>query len=224
MIENNIKIIREKISKVCSECNRNSKDIKLVAVSKQKPIESILEAQDAGLNDFGENRAQEFKEKSSYSPDDINWHFIGHLQKNKVKDVVKNAYLIHSVDSRRLAEEIDKRAGNIGKIQNILLEVNTSGEESKFGLRDENDVFELAEYCANLPNIRLQGLMTMAPWTNDEELIQKSFASLRNIFIKLKNMGFSLTELSMGMTNDYETAIKEGATILRIGTAIFGTR
>ena len=224
MIAANVKKIKEKISHVCRECGRNPDEIKLVAVSKQNPIESILEALKVGVHDFGENRAQEFKEKSLDSPEEIVWHFIGHLQKNKVKDVIKKANLIHSVDSIRLADEINKRAGNLDKVQNILLEVNTSGEESKFGLRNEKEISELAEYCNNLSNVNLSGLMTMAPWTEDEDIIRNSFASLRNIFIKLNSAGFNLTELSMGMTNDYDIAIKEGATILRIGTAIFGKR
>lgn len=222
MISENITYIRNKISNVCKECGRNPDEIKLVAVSKQNPIEVIFEALKLGIRDFGENRAQEFKEKSADTSQEMVWHFIGHLQKNKVKDVIKRADLIHSVDSMGLADEINKRAGNITKVQNILLEVNTSGEESKFGLKNENTVFELAQHCKNLTNIKLTGLMTMAPWTENRIIIRQSFVSLRNIFIKLNDNGFDLTELSMGMTNDYDIAIQEGATILRIGTAIFG--
>ena len=176
------------------------------------------------LNDFGENKAQELKSKYPRCPSDINWHFIGHLQTNKVKDVVPIVSLIHSVDSIKLAKEIDKRAQKNNKIQNILLEINTSGEESKYGLQNYEQIFELAEFCKDLPGVKLLGLMTMAPFTDDSIMIRKSFGSLNNIFRKLNDEGFELKELSMGMTNDFEIAIEEGSTMVRIGTAIFGSR
>lgn len=196
----------------------------MVAVSKHNPVESIIEAVEIGTLDFGENRAPELKEKFEICSKEIKWHFIGHLQTNKVKDVVPTAHLIHSVESIKLAKEIDKRAANIDKVQKILLEVNTSGEESKFGMKIDDEVYNLAKYCKELENIELVGLMTMAPYTNDENIVRNSFRSLKDIFTKLNNDGFNLVELSMGMTNDFEVGIEEGATILRIGTAIFGSR
>lgn len=224
MIKENISDIQNQISKKCLECNREIDGITMVAVSKQNPVESILEAVEIGILDFGENRAPELKEKFEICSKEVKWHFIGHLQTNKVKDVVPTAHLIHSVDSIKLAKEIDKRAANIDKVQKILLEINTSGEESKFGITVDDEVYNLAKYCTELENIELVGLMTMAPYTNDENIVRNSFRSLKDIFIKLNNDGFNLVELSMGMTNDFEIAIEEGATILRIGTAIFGSR
>lgn len=224
MIKENISDIQNQISKKCLECNREIDGITMVAVSKQNPVESILEAVEIGILDFGENRAPELKEKFEICSKEVKWHFIGHLQTNKVKDVVPTAHLIHSVDSIKLAKEIDKRAANIDKVQKILLEINTSGEETKFGMKVHDEVYNLAKYCTELENIELVGLMTMAPYTNDENIVRNSFRSLKDIFIKLNNDGFNLVELSMGMTNDFEIAIEEGATILRIGTAIFGSR
>jgi len=224
MLEKNIQIIRQKISNKCSEVGRNINEISLVAVSKRKPIETIIEAEKFGIVDFGENKSLELKNKSQVCSDNINWHFIGHLQSNKVKDVVPVAHLIHSIDSIKLAVEIDKRARNINKVQNILLEVNTSGEETKFGLNTLDQIYDLAKYCKEAANLKLLGLMTMAPYSDDQNLIRNSFKALKDIFIKLNSDGFELIELSMGMTNDFEIAIEEGATILRIGTAIFGSR
>lgn len=221
MIENNVNRVRKIIEETCSKVNRNVEEITLIAVSKQKPFEQIVETNSFGIKDFGENKAKELKQKAENSQLEINWHFIGHLQTNKVKDVVPSTTLIHSVDSIKLAEEINKRAGNINKVQKILLEVNTSGEDAKFGLTEFTEVQNLAEHCKSLENISLVGLMTMAPFTSNENIVRNSFKSLKNIFGKLNSSGFELTELSMGMTNDYQIAIEEGATILRIGTAIF---
>lgn len=224
MIEENINIVRQKIENACQKSGRNSSEIKLIAVSKNHPVESILDAYNFRINNFGENKAQELKAKSEEIDEEIAWHFIGHLQTNKVKYVIKSAEYIHSVDSLKVASEISKRAASVGKKQKIFLEVNTSGEESKFGLQNINKIFELSEECANLKNIILCGLMTMAPYTEDEAVIRKSFSELREIEEKLNSSGFNLTELSMGMTNDYEIAIEEGATMVRVGTAIFGER
>lgn len=221
MIENNLDRVRKIIDETCLNVNRVSENITLIAVSKQRPFEQIIQISNYGINDFGENKAKELKEKAENSKLNINWHFIGHLQRNKVKDVVPYATLIHSVDSTKLVDEINKRAHNINKIQKILIEVNTSGEESKFGLTEITAITNLVKYCKSLQNISLVGLMTMAPFTSDEERVRNSFKSLKNIFVKLNADGFGLTELSMGMTNDFKIAIEEGATILRIGTAIF---
>ncbi|MCW8848685.1 MAG: YggS family pyridoxal phosphate-dependent enzyme [Melioribacteraceae bacterium] len=221
MIEKNVNRVRKTIEETCANVNRNIDEVTLIAVSKQKPFDQIVKTNVCGITDFGENKAKELKQKAENSQLKINWHFIGHLQTNKVKDVVPYASLIHSVDSIKLADEINKRAGNIKKIQKILIEVNTSGEEAKFGSSEISEIIKLAEHCKTLQNIRLLGLMTMAPFTSNDDLVRNSFRSLKNIFGKLNADGFELTELSMGMTNDFKIAIEEGATILRIGTAIF---
>ncbi|RKY91011.1 MAG: YggS family pyridoxal phosphate-dependent enzyme, partial [Ignavibacteriae bacterium] len=174
--------------------------------------------------DFGENKAQEIRDKYKILGDKVTWHFIGNLQRNKVKYVVRAASFIHSVDSIALADEINKQASKLGKVQKILLEVKTSFEESKSGAEGEESLKALAEYCRSLENIDLIGLMTMAPYTNDEKIIRQSFSELRKLKDKLNGYGFNLSELSMGMTNDFEIGIEEGATMLRIGSAIFGKR
>lgn len=224
MIDKNIHIIRQKIEDAATKSGRNFSDVKLIAVSKNHTPENILEALKSGANNFGENKAQELQRKAVAINGNLIWHFIGHLQTNKVKYVINSAEYIHSVDSVKLASEISKRAANINKTQKILLEVNTSGEESKFGLQKEEEIFKLADECGALDNIELCGLMTMAPYTEDESIIRKSFSGLREIKEQLNKSGFGITELSMGMTNDYEIAIDEGSTMVRIGTAIFGER
>jgi pyridoxal phosphate enzyme (YggS family) len=224
MIKKNLDILEEKISTKCKQSGRNRSDITLIAVSKMHPVSVIQDALDAGLTDFGENKAQELRDKAEEFKGDFNWHFVGHLQRNKVKYVIEPAEYIHSVDSVKLAKEIEKRAAQIEKVQKVLLEINTSGEEAKYGLETEEAVTEVAEFCVNSQYLDLKGLMTMAPFTEDETVIRNSFKSLSELKDKLNGNGFNLTELSMGMTNDYEIAIEEGATMLRIGTAIFGER
>jgi len=225
MIAENLAQIREKIALSCEKSSRNADKVKLIAVTKYFGTDIIEEAISAGLTDFGENKAQELNLKYQKLGDKVTWHFIGTLQKNKVKYAVKAAEFIHSVDSIELADEIDARAGKLSKVQKILLEVNTSSEDSKSGLITEDDVFRLAEQCNKKNNLELVGLMTMAPFTDDEQVIRNSFSSLRSLKEKLIKNGFTkITELSMGMTNDYELAVDEGATMLRIGSAIFGER
>lgn len=224
MLEKNIKIVWDKISNACFKCGRNVSELRLIAVSKTQSSDLILEAIKLGLNNFGENKAQELKQKAEQINFDVIWHFIGHLQTNKVKYIINHAEFIHSVDSIKLAEEINSKAEKINKRQKILLEVKTSEEESKFGLQSEDDVFNLLEFCKSKANIEVVGLMTMAPFTDNEKLIRKSFSSLRLLKEKINSFGYNLTELSMGMTNDFEIAIEEGSTMLRIGTAIFGER
>lgn len=223
-IENNIENILQRIKTKCDSAGRNISEITLVAVSKLHSIEEIKIASKFGLINFGENKAQELDEKFKYLGKELNWHFIGHLQSNKVKTVVPIADLIHSVDSTKLAEEINKRAQNIDKVQKILLEVKTSDEISKYGIQDFDSLVKIIEYCKNLPNIRILGLMTMAPFTENETIIRNSFKKLANFKKLLIDKGFDFQHLSMGMTSDFEIAIEEGATILRIGTAIFGER
>ena len=224
MIAENIKHLRESTTAKCEEFKRNPQEIKLVAVSKFFGIDAINEANGLGITDFGENKAQELRDKYEILGDKVTWHFIGTLQRNKVKYAVKAASYIHSVDSKILVDEINKEAEKLSKVQNILLEVNTSSEESKSGLKEKTEVLKLVKYCSTLQNVKLIGLMTMAPFTDDTRIIRKSFAELRNLKDEINQNGFDLRELSMGMTNDYEIAIEEGATMLRIGSAIFGER
>ncbi len=224
MIAENLKILNERIQSTCIGLNRDPEEIKLIAVSKTYVVDAISSANDLGLTDFGENKAQELRDKYNILGDKVTWHFIGNLQRNKVKYVVKAAAFIHSVDSISLADEINKQAAKLGKVQQILLEVKTSFEESKSGAEGEESLKALAEHCGLLENINLIGLMTMAPFTNDEKIIRQSFSELRKLKDKLNGYGFNLSELSMGMTNDFEIGIEEGATMLRIGSAIFGKR
>ncbi|MDT3694960.1 MAG: YggS family pyridoxal phosphate-dependent enzyme [Ignavibacterium sp.] len=224
MIAENLAVLRQKIEKTCNKADRDSADIKIIAVSKYFGVDSILEAKKCGLSNFGENRSQELTLKFEKLGNEVTWHFIGTLQRNKVKYVVNSAELIHSVDSVELVEEINKRAEKIGKIQKILLEVKTSEEETKSGLETENEIVNLVQKCSELKNIKLIGLMTMAPLTDETNIIRKSFRDLRNLKDKINDKGFNLTELSMGMTSDFEIAIEEGATMIRIGSAIFGDR
>ena len=224
MIADNLTRLKDRIAKKCENVGRNPNEIRLIAVSKYFGTDAILEANRLGVNDFGENRAQELMLKFEKIGDKVIWHFIGTLQKNKVKYVVKAAEYIHSVDSIELLEEINKRASLLSKVQKILLEVKTSSEESKSGLTNEEEIFKIAEQAKNYSNITLIGLMTIAPLTEDENLIRKSFRDLRLLKEKMNNAGINITELSMGMTSDYEIAIEEGSTMLRIGSAIFGER
>lgn len=224
MIKENFDILEEKISSKCEQSGRKRSEITLIAVSKMHPVSLVKEALEAGLTNFGENKAQELRDKAEEFKGNFNWHFIGHLQRNKVKYVIESAEYIHSVDTVKLAKEIEKRAAQIEKVQKVLLEINTSGEEAKYGLVSEQSIMEVAEYCLNSQNLDLKGLMTMAPLTEDEKLIRNTFVKLRELKESLNGKGLTLAELSMGMTNDYEIAIEEGATMLRIGTAIFGAR
>ena len=224
MIAENIKHLRDRIAAKCAEFKRNPKEIRLIAVSKFFGVDAISEANRLGITDFGENKAQELRDKYEILGDKVTWHFIGTLQRNKVKYAVRAATYIHSVDSSMLADEINKESNKLNKVQKILLEVKTSSEETKSGLSGGEDVLKLVKHCSNLPNVELVGLMTMAALTEDEKIIRKSFTDLRNLKDIINKNGFDLKELSMGMTNDYEIAIEEGATMLRIGSAIFGQR
>ena len=204
---------------VLEELRNEIGDTTLVAVSKTKSNEKILEAYNLGIKDFGENYVQELTTKMDTLPKDIKWHMIGHLQTNKVKDLVKrNIYLIQSVDSLKLAKEINKEAQKQGKKINILIEVKTSSEESKTGLPPE-ELDNLIKEVKELKNINLLGLMTIGPNTDDEEEIRKAFKLLKEQKDK-----YNLNILSMGMTNDYKIAISEGSNLIRIGTKIFGPR
>jgi PLP dependent protein len=203
--------------------------VKLIAVSKTKPVESIEEAYHAGHRVFGENRAQEISDKYPQLPKDIEWHFIGHLQTNKVKFIAPFISMIHSIDSIKLLQEINKEALKNNRIIDCLLEMYIATEESKFGL-DLNEAFALLETGDHkkLHNIRICGVMGMATFSDDPELVRKEFKNLRSYFERIKNSYFSteghFREISMGMSGDYKIAVEEGSTMLRIGTAIFGNR
>ena len=225
MIAENIRKVKDRIEKKCIEAKRNPAEIKLIAVSKNFGIEDINEVYNEGLRDFGENRAQELDIKFSQLGNKAVWHFIGNLQRNKDRFAVNCSDYIHSVDSLMIATEINKRAGAINKKQKVLLQINTSEEEAKSGLTDYNEIKDLVRYCNDFPNVKLIGLMTIGPLTEDVNLIRKSFSQLRKIKNRLLNDNFAnIIELSMGMTSDFEIAIEEGATMLRIGSAIFGER
>lgn len=221
----NIKSVISKIESACIKAGRDPKDITLVAASKTQSVDKIVQAYRCGVRFFGENKVQEGVEKIQKLSDflDIHWHLIGGLQTNKVKYAVKYFELIHSLDRIQLADEIDKRAKSIGKIQDCLIEVNF-GEETKYGI-DEDRLFELFEYCINKENIAVQGLMAIPPYFENAEDVRPYFRKLRNLKEEIeKYYNINLPHLSMGMSNDFEVAIEEGATIVRIGTAIFGER
>jgi len=225
MITENIKLVREQIERKCLEIGRNPKEIRLIAVSKNFSTDDINSAFENGIEDFGENKAQELISKFDVLGNKVTWHFIGHLQKNKAKFVVRAAEYIHSVDSLSLANEINKRAGQVNKIQKILLQFKTSEEETKSGIETEEELIGIVEGSGKLKNVEPIGLMTIAPFTDSEQEIRKSFKYLRKLKDEFNRSGFkNIKELSMGMTSDFEIAIEEGATMLRIGSAIFGQR
>lgn len=219
--------IQNRIAAAAENCGRSPDDVKLVAVSKTKPASSIRLALDAGLTLFGENYIQEAREKvNDLAATPARWHFIGHLQSNKAKYAVKLFDLIHSVDSPKLARELNKQAAKIGKLQPVLLQVNISREATKTGAFRENAV-DLATQIGSLENLSLQGLMTMPPFFDNPEKARPYFQELRVLRDHIRSLaipGTTMDELSMGMTGDFEAAIEEGATLVRIGTAIFGER
>ena len=224
-IAENLRQVQEKIAAAAERSGRRAADITLVGATKMNDAGRIQEAIAAGLQCCGENRVQELEVKAPVLPQDIEWHLIGHLQSNKAAKAVEHASWIHSVDSAKLLSLIEKAAEKRNKTMNILLEVNISGEESKFGLRDDTEILETAKAAQEMPYIRLRGLMTMAEIDADEKRLHETFAGLRAMRDRLeKELHITLPELSMGMSSDFPEAIAEGATIVRIGTAIFGRR
>jgi len=226
MIADNIKQVNNEINEACNRVGRNADEVTLITVSKTKPVELLLEAYESGSRDFGENKVQEILDKIPKLPSDIRWHMIGHLQRNKVKYIVDKVYLIHSVDSLRLAEEISKEAQKKQVEVNILVEVNVALEESKFGTTTQEAV-SLVEAISTLPGIHVQGLMTIAPYVANEEENRIIFQKLKQLSVDIakKNIdNISMNVLSMGMTGDYRVAVEEGATYVRVGTGIFGER
>ncbi|MDD4439223.1 MAG: YggS family pyridoxal phosphate-dependent enzyme [Tissierellia bacterium] len=226
-IRENIDDIMKRVENTCKKIGRAPKDITVIAVSKTVDSERAKEAVEAGINNLGENRVQELIKKYDELKDiDIKWHMIGHLQKNKVKYILDKAVLIHSVESLSLAEEINKRAEKNNLTANVLIELNIGGEESKFGINEEN-VYDFIVSLEQFDNIRVLGLMTVAPFCENPEDVRWVFKTMKNIYDKISTMNLKNTEmkyLSMGMTNDFEIAIEEGSNIIRIGTAIFGAR
>lgn len=226
MLKEQLMQVEENIREACKRSGRKREDVTLIAVSKTKPVEMLQEAYAAGVRDFGENKAQELCEKYGQLPKDIRWHMIGHLQRNKVKQVIDSACLIHSVDSYRLAEEINIQAKKRSRVMPVLLEVNIAGEQTKFGVSKE-DAMLLAEEISKLDNVRIKGLMAVAPFTEDPEDNRQYFREIRQLSVDIKNKtidNVSMDILSMGMTGDYMVAVEEGATMVRVGTGIFGAR
>ena len=226
MIAENIHSVETRIQAACDRAGRNRSDVTLICVTKTMPVEDLREAYDAGQRSFGENRVQEINDKFPQLPSDIQWHMIGHLQRNKVKYLMDKAVMIHSVDSASLASVISKEAVKAGRVMDILLEVNAAGEESKFGL-GYGDVLPLVKEISTLPGIHICGLMTVAPYTDDPETNRIFFKKLRELSVDIDRQSIdnvSMNILSMGMTGDFEVAIEEGATHIRVGTAIFGKR
>lgn len=225
-IQENMKAVEDRIASECQKAGRKPEDVTLIAVSKTKPVEMLMEAYEYGCRDFGENKVQELLDKYEVMPKDIRWHMIGHLQRNKVKYIVDKVYLIHSVDSLRLAEEISKEATKKNVCVNILVEVNVANEETKFGTTCE-EVKQLVQDIAKLPNICVKGLMTIAPFVEKAEKNRPIFSKLKKISVDIMDENIdniTMEKLSMGMTGDYAVAVSEGATYVRVGTGIFGVR
>lgn len=226
MIKDNIIEVNNDINNAIKKAGRSENSVQLIAVSKTKPVEMLQEAYDAGMRDFGENKVQELVDKYDKLPKDIRWHLIGHLQTNKVKYIVDKAYLIHSVDSIKLAKEISKEAVKRNVISNILIEVNVANEDTKYGISYEA-CEDLIREISTLPGICVKGLMTVAPFVVDSEQNRPIFKKLQQLFvdIKAKNIDNVIMEtMSMGMSGDYIVAVEEGATYVRVGTKIFGER
>ena len=226
MILDNIKQVEENIIKSCEKVGRDPKEVTLIAVSKTKPYTAIEEALPSGVLDYGENKVQELTEKYEILPKDIRWHMIGHLQRNKVKYLVGKVELIHSVDSLRLANQIETEFAKKNEISNILIEVNMANEESKFGITSETTE-QLVREISKLEHVRIKGLMTIAPYTDNPETNREYFRNMKKLSVDIteKNIdNVSMNVLSMGMTGDYQVAIEEGATMVRVGTGIFGER
>ncbi len=226
MIREQLENVQKKIEEACLRAGRDPKKVTLIAVSKTKPAPMLLEAYDAGARDFGENKVQEITAKFPQLPEDVRWHMIGHLQRNKVSQVLGKAVLIHSVDSIRLAEQIEAESAKKGLVTDILLEVNAAREESKYGFFLEETEAAIMT-IKDFPHVRIQGLMTIAPFVENPEENRGIFKKLYEFAVDIgkKNIdNVTMSVLSMGMTGDYQVAIEEGATMVRVGTGIFGAR
>jgi pyridoxal phosphate enzyme (YggS family) len=248
MMKENIQNIEQRIQAACERAGRKRSEVTLIAVSKTKPKEMLQEAYDLGMRDFGENKVQELVQKyedlDGVFPEKVNWHLIGHLQRNKVKYIVDKTAMIHSVDSMRLAEQIEEEAAKKNLVCDVLIEVNIADEDTKFGV-DAKDVLPLFEEMSRLSHLRVRGLMTVAPYVENPEKNREYFKKLRHLYVDIKSKNTDnncdgnimddkvsqlrksleyFDTLSMGMTGDFEVAIEEGATMVRVGTGIFGER
>jgi len=226
MLTENVIEVEKNIQAACDRAGRSRDEVRLIAVSKTKPVSDIEEVLTTGILDYGENKVQELSDKYEVLPKNIRWHMIGHLQRNKVKYLIGKTVLIHSVDSLRLAEQIEHEAAKADTIMNVLIEVNVAGEESKFGTTC-NEAIELVQAVAALKHLKIKGLMTIAPFTDNPEDNRIYFKKLKQLSVDIKSKNIDnvdMDELSMGMTGDYEVAIEEGATMVRVGTGIFGER
>ena len=218
--------VKSRMEAACVRAGRDPKEVTLIAVSKTKPVSMLMEAYEAGARTFGENKVQEITEKFPQMPEDAKFHMIGHLQTNKVGQVIEKAVLIHSVDSVHLAEKVEKEAAQRNMVKEILLEVNVAEEDSKFGLKME-EVIPTLEIIKTFPHVCVKGLMTIAPFVEDAEENRKYFKELYQLYVDIKTKNIdngTMSVLSMGMTGDYEVAVEEGATMIRVGTGIFGSR
>lgn len=226
MLYENYETVVENVKKACVRAGRNPKEVTVIAVSKTKPLSDIEELIVHGVTEFGENKVQEMTDKYEHVSKPVHWHLIGHLQTNKVKYIVDKACLIHSVDSVHLAKEIEKEAAKKNVVVNVLIEVNIAHEESKFGI-NETDVYDLIETIKDFPHVHVMGLMTIAPFVENPEDNRIYFRKMYQLSLDIKSKNIDnidMNVLSMGMTNDYEIAVEEGATMVRVGTAIFGAR
>ncbi|MDC7302490.1 YggS family pyridoxal phosphate-dependent enzyme [Agathobacter ruminis] len=226
VLQENYNCVLKNIEEACKKSGRDPKDVTLIAVSKTKPLEMLRDVYDGGARHFGENKVQEMCEKMEQMPEDVNWHMIGHLQTNKVKYIVGKCALIHSVDSLHLAKEIEKQAAKQNCEVPILVEINIANEETKFGI-DRTEAMNLVKEIAKLPHVKIQGLMTIAPYVEDPEQNRQYFHQIWQLSVDIKNQNIdnvTMDILSMGMTGDYMVAVEEGATLVRVGTGIFGER
>ena len=226
MLEDNLAKVKKNIENACRKAGRDPEEVTLVAVSKMKPLEDIEVLRRIGQMEFGENYVQELCEKEEHVSTPVHWHMIGHLQTNKVKYILDKVVLIHSVDSVHLAKQIEKEAAKRNLTAQILLQVNVAEEDTKFGM-DTDEVIKMAEEISHFPHVHIRGLMTSAPFVDDPEENRCYFRKLHKLFVDIgdKNIdNVTMDILSMGMTNDYEVAIEEGATMVRVGTGIFGER
>lgn len=226
-VKENLDIVREKIKNSCTVSNRKIDEVTLLAVTKTVDVDKVLEAIENGVTDVGENKPQELARKYEVIGDKVNWHLIGSLQTNKVKYIIDKVYMIHSLDRIALCEEIQKRAEKIDKTINCLVQINISKEESKHGIYKEDAIDFIKEVANNYNNIKIKGLMTMAPFTENKDEVRKVFRGLKELAVEIDKLNInnvSMEYLSMGMSNDYEIAIEEGSNIVRVGTSIFGAR
>ena len=226
MIKENLEIVEKNIEQACKKVGRDRSEVTLIAVSKTKPVSDIRQAMDCGIKVFGENKVQEIKDKTTEITEPLNWHMIGHLQANKVKYLPGRVCMIHSVDNKKLADEIEKQFAKADEKIDVLIEVNMAREDTKFGLsREEAPAF--VKEISTLPHLNIRGLMTIAPYTEDPESNRVYFKGLKELMESINAMdipGVKMDTLSMGMTGDYQVAIEEGATFVRVGTGIFGER